>query len=577
MSNHYSMPVHHPRVIGTRHMVASANYLAAQAAFEILEHGGNAIDAGVAGGIALSVLQCEFVNFAGVAPILVHLAATGETLTISGLGPWPKAASAAYFRENHGGRIPPGIKRTVVPAAPDAWITALERFGTMSFGDVASAAIRLGREGFAVQNIVPEIIGQYVDIFTQWPQNAAMYRPNGHLPVVGERFYQKDVAATLQYLADQELSAVRRGGRHVGLAAARDAFYRGDIATKIVAYHAENGGWLAADDLAQFRCDVESSLSITFGDVEVHACRPWCQGPVLLQALQLLDGQALKRLGHNSTAYIHTLIEALKLAFADREAYYGDPKFVNVPIDELLSSEYAARRRELIDPHRAWPEMPPAGDVGESTSAQRSALSRSESARPSLDTSFVCVVDREGNCFAATPSDDCLHGPIIPGTGLVPSCRGMQSWTDPEHPSCLAPGKRPRLTPSPALAIRKGRWYMPFGTPGADVQPQAMLQVLLNIFLFNMPPQEAIEQPRFATHSFPGSGDPHEYLPGRVTLERRFSDQTGAELEGLGHEVKWWRDWEWKAGAVCAVVADRETGMLEGGADVRRPGGVRGW
>jgi gamma-glutamyltranspeptidase / glutathione hydrolase len=224
--------------------------------------------------------------------------------------------------------------------------------------------------------------------------------------------------------------------------------------------------------------------------------------------------------------------------------------------------------------------MPPPGsaeDLGLRPAALENSPATKDWAEPDLDTSYVCVVDRFGNCFSGTPSDGCLNSPVIPGTGLAPSSRGMQSWTDPAHPSCLAPGKRPRLTPSPALAIRGGRRFMPFGTPGNDVQPQAMLQVLLNMVVFDMPPQAAIEQPRFATFSFPGSSDPHSYYPRRVSLERRFTDATAADLEARGHAVNWWRNWEWKAGSVCAIVLDRETGMMEGGADIRRPGGVRGW
>ena len=576
MADRHTMPLHHPRIIGTRHMVASANFLAAQAGFEILEAGGNAVDAGVAGGIALGVLQCEYVHFAGVAPIVVHMAERGETFTIAGLGWWPKAASAEYFRTHHGGRIPNDIRRSVVPGAPDAWITALERFGTMSFAEVAAAAIRFGREGFAVQSITEEVVSGRAEALQAWPANAAIYLPDGKPPVPGKRFFQTDLANSIQYMADEERAAAAKGGRETGLAAARAAFYRGDIAQKIVAYHAENGGWLAAEDLAGYRSEVEKPLSVRFGDLEIRGCGPWCQGPVLLQTLKLLDGIDLRDLGHNTPAYIHTLIEALKLGFADRHHYYGDPKFVDVPMEALLSDAYAAERRRMIDPEKAWPEMPPFGVVDTSREAAKPepAMAWSE---PEPDTSYVCVVDKQGNCFSATPSDSCLNTPVIPGTGISPSSRGMQSWTDPDHPACLAPGKRPRLTPSPALAIKDGRWFVPFGTPGNDVQPQAMLQVFLNMFAFGMTPQAAIEQPRFATFSFPSSSDPHTYTPGRISLERRFSDETGAALGEIGHQVNWWRDWEWKAGCVCAIVADRETGMMEGGADVRRPGGVRGW
>lgn len=580
MADQYRMPTHHPRVIGTRHMVASANYLAAQAGFEILQAGGNAIDAGVAGGIALGVLQCEYVHFAGVAPIMIHIAETGETVSISGLGCWPKLASVDWFREHQNGRILANIKRCVVPAAPDSWITALERYGTMSFADVAASAIRFGREGFGFQSISHEIISESADTIARWPQNAAIYLPGGEAPKPGQRFLQTDLANTIQYIADQEATAARTGGRAAGLAAARAAFYRGDIAQKIVAYHKANDGWLREDDLAQFRVDVEAPLSIRFHDTTVFGCRPWCQGPVLLQTLKILEGIDLKALGHNTPGYIHTLIESLKLAFADRHTYYGDPKFVDVPIDALLSDAYTGQRRSLINADNAWPDMPPAGsaeELGINTRAAVTAKADREYVEGDPDTSYVCAVDRHGNCFSATPSDGAINGPVIPGTGIAPSSRGMQSWTDPAHPACLAPGKRPRLTPNPSIAMRKGKWMMPFGTPGNDVQPQAMLQVFLNMVAFDMTPQQAIEQPRFASSSFPSSSDPHSYTPRRMSMERRFTDQTAEALGAMGHNVNWWREWEWRAGCVCAIKHDRETGMMEGGADVRRPGGVRGW
>ncbi len=580
MADQHRMPTHHPRIIGTRHMVSSANFLAAETGFAILEAGGNAIDAGVGAGIALGVLQCEYVHFAGVAPIMIYLADRNETVSISGLGPWPKLASAQWFRENQGGRILSNIKRTIVPGAPDAWITALERYGTMGFGEVAAAAIRFGREGFALQSMSAEIIGEAATTLRQWPQNAAIYLPGGEPPKAGQRFFQTDLANSIQYMADQEAAAARHGGRKAGLAAARDAFYRGDIAQKIVAYHKANDGWLREDDLADFRVDVETPLAVRFGDITVHGCRPWCQGPVLLQTLKILEGMDLASLGHNTPGYIHTLVEALKLAFADRHAYYGDPKFIDVPIDALLSDNYVARRRALINTEIAWPEMPPAGsaeELGLARHASPRAMADAAFVEPEPDTSYVCVVDRDGNAFSATPSDGAINTPLIPGTGLAPSARGVQSWTDPAHPACLAPGKRPRLTPNPAIARRDGQWIMPFGSPGNDVQPQAMLQVFLNLSVFGMTPQAAIEQPRFASASFPGSSDPHNYTPRRLSLERRFSDDTASALTRMGHDVSWWREWEYKAGCVCAIVKDHASGMMEGGADVRRPGGVRGW
>ncbi len=573
------LTAHRPVIMGTRHMVVSGHYLAAHAGFQILEAGGNAIDAGVAAGIALGVLQSDMVNVAGVAPIILYLADRREVITISGLGCWPRAVSTELFRRDYNGRIPEGILRTVVPAAPDAWITALERYGTMGFADVAAAAIRFARDGFPMHPFMAGQIRANVDSYRRWPSNAAIYLPGGQPPQPGDVFQQTDLARTLQYMVDEEAHA-RNRGREAGLQAARDAFYRGDIAATIVQFHRENGGLLTAEDLAEFQVGVEPPVHTTFGEVEVYACGPWCQGPVLLQALTLLEGCDLRAQGHNSLRYIHTVTEAVKLAFADRDRYYGDPRFVQVPMAELLSKAYAERRRALIRENEAWPEMPPAGDpqtLSALATDGRMVPEARNAGSPGLDTSYVCVMDRHGNVFSATPSDTSSDTPVVPGTGLCPSSRGSQSWADPNHASCVAPGKRPRLTPNPALALRNGRPFMAFGTPGGDVQAQAMLQAFLNIVLFGMDPQEAVEAPRFASYSFPDSFEPHAYHPGRLNIEGRISQETGAALAALGHKVHWWPQWVWRAGAVCCIVADPITGVLHGGADPRRQSYAVGW
>jgi len=316
-------------------------------------------------------------------------------------------------------------------------------------------------------------------------------------------------------------------------------------------------------------------VETSFGDITLYACGPWCQGPSLLQSLNLLDGAQLRALGHNSPGYLHRITEAVKLAFADREAYFGDPRLVDVPMAALLSHEYAQRRRAQIRPDRAWPEMPPPGDPAPKARepVRRGAGLVPERAwrAPELDTSYACVIDRHGNVFSATPSDGSYNAPVVPGLGIIPSSRGSQNWGDPDHPSGVAPGKRPRLTPNPAIAIKPGKTAMPFGTPGGDVQTQAMLQVFLNIHLFGMEPQEAVEAPRVASYSFPSSFEPHDYHPGRLNLESRIEAATGEALARLGHKVAWWPDWTWLAGAVCTIVADRETGVMKGGADPRRP------
>lgn len=569
-----------PMITAARYMISAGHYLATQAGHAILEAGGNAIDAGVAAGIALGVVHADQVQCSGVAPMIIYLAEHDEAVVIAGLGGWPRATRLEAF---NGGGIPLGLLRTVVAAAPDAWILALERYGTMSFGEVASAAIRYARDGFTMHPVMAHYIARNEATYRRWPQNAAIFLPHDRPPREGELFVQADLARSLQFMADEE-RAVARNGREAGLRAARDAFYRGDLARAMVRYHADNGGWLTAEDLADYRSEIERPLSISFRGVEVLSCPPWCQGPVLLQMLSLLQHDDLAALGHNSPAYAHLVAEAMKLAFADRERYYGDPRFVPVPMETLLSPAYATERRGLVREDTAWPEMPPAGRVAGfdpapialGVSPEAAAASATQPALPG-DTSYVCVVDRHGNAMSATPSDVSWESPIIPGLGFCPSSRGSQSWAVPGHPSCLAPGKRPRLTPNPSMAIRRGKWVMPFGAPGGDLQPQAMLQVLLNHLVFGMSAQDAVEAPRFVSHSFPGSFEPHPYHPGRLDLERGVGEATGSALTARGHRVEWLPDLSLGTAGVCTVIADRETGVLCGGADPRRAARAMGW
>ncbi|MCK5364056.1 MAG: gamma-glutamyltransferase, partial [Gammaproteobacteria bacterium] len=402
------------------------------------------------------------------------------------------------------------LLRTVVPGAPAAWLTALERYGSMSFADVAHAAIRLARDGFAIDPFMCAVIEENVEGYRRWPSNAAVYLPEDRAPRPGERFVQRDLAATLQYMADEEAAQVD-GGRVDGIRAAYDAFYKGDIARTITDFHREHGGLLRMSDMTKFQVRTEPTVSARYAGYDVHCCGAWSQGPALAQVMGLLNGIDLETLGHNSTRYIHTLTEALKLAFADRECYFGDPRFVDVPVEALLAEEYVALRRELIRDDRAWPDLPPPGDAlvpnperprsrEENMDVRRAAHSVEP---PTLDTSYVCAVDKHGNVFSATPSDVSYQTPVIPGTGLCPSSRGSQSRPDPRHPSSVAPGKRPRLTPNPALALKDGKPFMVFGTPGGDVQIQAMAQLLVNVVTFGLDVQSAIEAPRFASFSYP--------------------------------------------------------------------------
>jgi gamma-glutamyltranspeptidase / glutathione hydrolase len=309
-----------PTVMGMEGVVASGHYLASLAAQRILDRGGNAIDAGVAAGICTCVLQIDMVDLAGVAPIIIYLAEEDRVVTISGLGRWPQAASVEYFQKHHGGRIPVGVERCITPAAPDAWITALEKFGTMSLADVMADAITLAERGFPMHHFMAGNLQEDAEQMHQWPSSTAIFLPGGRPPEPGEVFVQRDLGRTMRRLVAAEASA-RNRGREAGLQAARDVFYRGDMAREIAAFYASQGGLLTYDDLASFHVQIEAPVRVSFHEYDIYTCGPWCQGPALAQVLSLLAGYDLQALGHNSPAYVHLLTEALKLTFADRERY----------------------------------------------------------------------------------------------------------------------------------------------------------------------------------------------------------------------------------------------------------------
>jgi gamma-glutamyltranspeptidase / glutathione hydrolase len=564
---------HRPAIMGIEEMVSSTHYLATTAAYEILRAGGNAVDAGVAAGLCINVLEPFLTNIGGVAPIMVYEAGTKRVGTISGLGRWPAKASIAWFKDHHDGDMPEGIPRTVTPAAMGAWLHALARHGTKTFAEVAAAAHDLAARGFPVYPRLASVFAQDAERITKWPSSTPTFLPNGRPPRVREVWRQPDLARTFERLMAAECGAANRAA---GLEAARRLFYEGEIAEEMARFSAAEGGLLTGDDLACFRVGEEAPVSVPYHDYTVFACGPWTQGPALLQALSILAGYDLPALGHNSADYLHIVAEAMNLAFADRDKFYGDPDFVAVPIEGLLSPEYAATRRAQIDPRRAWGEMPPFGDPRPFMRTAMPDLDltpyRPEliAAPPGPDTAYVCVVDRDGNAFSATPSDSAMSSPLVPGLGFAMSSRGSQSWLDPHHASSLQPGKRPRLTPNPALALRDGELFMPFGCPGGDGQTQAMLQVFLNCTAFGMNPQQAIEQPRIISESFPNSFWPHGYHPGLLNIEGRIPADVRDELARRGHVVNVWDDWSGAACSVCAIIVDPETGTRIGGADPRR-------
>ncbi len=555
---------HRPTIYGTRHAISAGHYLAASAGFAILEAGGNAIDAGVAAGIALGVLQPDLVNFAGVAPILIRLA-DGSVESIAGLGWWPQTLPADLFMREHGGTIPDGVLRTVVPAAPDAWISALRRHGTMRFADVATSAIRFAAEGFSVYPLLARSIGSHAAEYRRWASNTAVFLPNGEVPKAGDRFVQTDLARTIQFMADQDRAA--GADRLAGLDAAHHAFYRGDIARAIVRFQQQEGGYLSMDDLAGYSSAIEPVVRRSWRGHQLLTCGAWCQGPALQQALALVEHVGIDGLAHNSPDYLHRIVECLNLALADREYHFGDPRFVDVPVDHLLDPATIARRGAAVRDDRAFGQMPAPLDLPNRVMPGSTA----DLPKVEADTSYCCTVDRWGNAFSATPSDGSGNVPVVPGLGITPSGRGSQSRPDPRHPAGVAPGKRPRLTPNPAMLVTDKGGVMPFGTPGGDVQIQAMLQVLLNVMHFGMDLQSAIEAPRVASYSFPSSFAPFEYFPGRLAVEGRIDKNTIEELAARGHTIQDWPDWTWLAGSVEAILTNPESGLIGAGADPRRP------
>ena len=424
------------------------------------------------------------------------------------------------------------------------------------------------------------LAGRFVtafDAYSAHPSTAEIFLPNGRAPKQGEMFYQKDLSATLAKLAEIE-SANKGKGREAALQAARDEIYTGELGRKIVAFNQKMGGLLTEDDLARYHVKVGTPVTVNYKGYDVYSTGPWGQGPTFPQALKILEGFDLAAMGHNSPEYIHTVSQALNLAFADREQYVGDPDFSDVPIKELLSEEYLSQRRSLIDPDMAWPGMPPAGDPrGGKPTLNGGPLSPKDAAVPVATagpsgggTSYFAVIDRDGNIFSSTPSEGTKNGgPIIPGTGLAFSLRGTQSKVDDSHAASVAPGKRPRLTPAPALVLRDGEPVIALGAHGGDHIPQGTLQLFLNMLEFGRDPQEAVEEPRFFSYNFPISGWPSKYEPGMLRLEGRIPDETAESLRQKGHTIEMYPDWWEGSSLYCAITRNPETGVLQGGADPR--------
>jgi len=584
-------PYRSPRrsVAAETHVAVSGTPWATHAALEILERGGNAFDAGMAALLALDVTYPEAASFPSIAPTLVYDAEKDEIWSYCGVGTAPQKATIEYFRSEGHETVPNlSILAQLLPASPDAIVSILDRYGSMSFGQISEEARRLAREGFPVHAMMLEHLDlslpERLGFRLLMPYNADVYfggewwRPLHHK----ERFRQPDLARTFESMADAEARAIEAGGsRSQGLAAVRDTFYAGPIADAIVELHEREGGLFTRRDLAEYTGYWEKPLSGRFGEYTIYANRTWSQGGVLPLALQALDGIDLRSLGHNSPRYLHTVIQAIELAMSDREAYFGDPDFVDVPIEGLFDRDYAATRRRAMT-QRAFGEMPAPGNPMEfeagavpeqkvrETSVVAARGSRRSHGTPSVvDTSYLAVTDSRGNSISLTPSDFPMS-PMVPGTGLCLGIRMTQFRLEPGHPAALAPGKRPRVTPNASMVRRGADLVMTFGTPEGDQQPQALTQVFLNRFVFGMDIQEAIDAPRFRSRNFPDSFSPHEYRPGVVQLEKSLYQSAGADLEAMGYRTEVVDDWHHEMGAVCAIVRDPSTGRLTAGADPRQ-------
>ncbi|MFQ6054167.1 MAG: gamma-glutamyltransferase family protein, partial [Candidatus Bathyarchaeia archaeon] len=460
----------------------------------------------------------------------------------------------------------------VVPGAFDAWLTLLEAHGTFSLGEVMEPAIRMAGEGFPVFPSLSRALGFCAERFrAEWPTSSAVYLPGGEVPRVGSIIRNPDWARTFKEVAEAERRE-RAWGRSAGFDAARDYFYRGPVARAIIdymqsfkcrdVYGQEHHGLLSLDDLADYRARIEEPVTVNYRGYDVYKCGPWTQGPVLLQQLNLLEGFDLTAMGHNTVEYLHTWVECAKLAFADREQYYADPEFVDVPLDKLLSKGYAEERRALVDPERASMELRPGGVPPiKLVETEGSGLFEG-------DTVHLEAVDGTGNMLSATPSGAwIMTSPIIPGLGFCMGTRAQMFHLDPSHVERLEPGKRPSTTLTPSLVTRGGEPYMVFGTPGGDRQDQWTLQFFLNHVDFGMDIQLALDKPTVHTTHVPSSFWPHDAHPGVVHVEPRIPEEVLDGLRRRGHKIV--VDRPWSHGRCLAIRFDPETGVVFGGASPR--------
>ena len=592
-----------PLVAGPNGGVSTGHPLVTSAALEILHNGGNAFDAGVASLLVGGVVEQDLYSLGGEALVLVYPVGEKKVTSIVGQGWAPKAVSVDWYLSRGKTLQGAGLDPAVVPGALHAALTVLERWGTMSFEAVAARAIEYAQGGFPLRQSTADGVKRQREFFARWPGNQRFwYKADGTPHEAGDTIAMPTLARTLTRMVEAERSA-RRKGRAAGIAAARDRFYKGDIAHEMVAFLQQHQAPFDLSDFAEYFARVEAPAATTYRGYTVYKHGFSSQGPVLLQTLNILEQFDLAGMRHDSADYVHTVTEAMKLAYADRDTYYADTAFVQVPGEGLLSKAYAKERAALINPRQAsksfiagnplahdptvksWPfarydiadgTATASGDGPAADAAlAKELLSRGlDSAGVSKDTTHMAIIDKAGNVFDATPSGGWVPGAVILGdTGIGMSVRGEQFWLDPTRANQIRPRARPRYTLTPSLVFKDGQPLMALGTPGGDNQDQTILQAFLNIVEFwndwypNV--HSALEWPRFQTLHFHGSFWPHEAGFNKLNLEATIPDAVFNELKARGHDVSRIRAFG-MSGCATTVMIDPRTKNRLAGADPRR-------
>jgi gamma-glutamyltranspeptidase / glutathione hydrolase len=582
-----------PEIAGTFGVVASTHWLASQVGMAVLERGGNAFDAAVAAAFTLHVAEPHLNGPGGDAPIILHSARTNTQHVICGQGVSPRTATIEHFAGLGLDLIPAtGLLPAVVPGAFDAWALMLRDWGTWELQDVLAYAIGYARGGVPIVPRISATIEGVRPLFeAEWPTSAAVFLPHGRVPAPNSLFARPALADTLERLCREAVGA----NRDARIEAARGAWYRGFVAEAVDRFFRttdvvdtsgrRHRGLLSADDFANWSATVEAPLAYEYHGHTVLKCGPWSQGPVFLQQLALLRGFDLGAMDPLGAEFVHTVVECAKLAYADREAWYGDPDFGDIPLSILLSDTYNTERRRLIgaeaslalrpgevdgrvnwvDQHAAdrAAQVPNAAGTGEPTVSRLGSVA--------ADTCHIDVIDRHGNMVSATPSGGWLQSsPVIPELGFPMGSRGQMFWLRPGLPNSLEPGKRPRTTLSPSFALRDGKPWMAFGTPGGEQQDQWSPVMFLRMVHHNMNIQEAIDAPSFHTEHWPSSFWPRAARPGKVVLEGRYADAVLEDLRRRGHKAEKGEDWS--EGRLSG--ARIEAGQFRAGAN---PRGMQGY